>query len=63
MALFESYERRIDNINAVLNANGIASIDEAKAICEEKGIDPYAIVKGIFMKKKRHILSNLFKND
>ena len=47
MALFESYERRIDNINAVLNANGIASIDEAKAICEEKGIDPYAIVKGI----------------
>ena len=47
MALFESYERRIDNINAVLNANGIASIDEAKAICDEKGIDPYAIVKGI----------------
>ena len=47
MALFESYERRIDNINAVLKANGIASIDEAKAICDEKGIDPYAIVKGI----------------
>ena len=47
MALFESYERRIDNINAVLNANGIASIEEAKAICDEKGIDPYAIVKGI----------------
>lgn len=47
MALFESYERRIDNINAVLNANGIASIEEAKTICDEKGIDPYAIVKGI----------------
>ena len=47
MALFESYERRIDNINAVLNANGIASIEEAKAICDEKGIDPYAIVKSI----------------
>ncbi len=47
MALFESYERRIDNINAVLNANGIASIDEAKAICDEKGIDPYTIVKEI----------------
>ncbi len=47
MALFESYERRIDNINAVLNANGIASIEEAKAICDEKGIDPYSIVKGI----------------
>ncbi len=47
MALFESYERRIDTINKVLNANGIASIDEAKAICDKKGIDPYAIVKGI----------------
>ncbi len=47
MALFESYERRIDNINAVLNANGIASIDEAKAICDAKGIDPYTIVKEI----------------
>ncbi len=47
MALFESYERRIDTINKVLNANGIASIEEAKAVCDEKGIDPYAIVKGI----------------
>ncbi len=47
MALFESFERRIDTINKVLSANGIASIDEAKAICDEKGIDPYAIVKGI----------------
>ncbi len=47
MALFESYERRIDKINSVLNANGIASIDEAKAICDDKGIDPYTIVKNI----------------
>ncbi len=47
MALFESYERRIDTINKVLNANGIASIEEAKAICDEKGIDPYGIVKSI----------------
>ena len=47
MALFESYERRIDKINAVLNANGISSIEEAKAICDEKGIDPYKIVKDI----------------
>ena len=47
MALFERYERRIDKINSVLNANGIASIDEAKAICDEKGIDPYTIVKNI----------------
>ncbi len=47
MALFESYERRIDNINKVLNENGIASLEEAMDICKEKGINPYDIVKGI----------------
>ena len=47
MALFESYERRIDNINAVLKANGIADIEEARKICTDKGFDPYEIVKGI----------------
>ncbi|MBO5801300.1 MAG: GGGtGRT protein [Alistipes sp.] len=41
MALFESYERRIEKINAVLAQYGIKSIEEAKAICDEKGIDPY----------------------
>jgi len=41
MALFESYERRIDTINAVLKENGIASLEEAKSICDAKGIDPY----------------------
>ena len=41
MALFESYERRIDKINAVLAQYGINSIEEAKAICDQKGIDPY----------------------
>jgi len=43
MALFESYDRRIAQINAALNANGIKDIDEAKAICDAKGIDPYAM--------------------
>ena len=47
MALFESYERRIDKINGVLKENGISSIEEAKKICDEKGIDPYKIVKDI----------------
>ena len=47
MALFESYERRIDNINAVLKENGIADIEEAHKICKDKGFDPYEIVKGI----------------
>ena len=32
MALFESYERRIDQINAVLNSYGIASIEEAERL-------------------------------
>lgn len=45
MALFESYDRRIAKVNAVLNEHGIASLDEAKAICDAKGIDPYKIVK------------------
>ena len=31
MALFESYERRIDKINEVLNSYGIASLEEATA--------------------------------
>ncbi len=41
MALFESYERRIDKVNAVLAQYGINGLDEAKAICDEKAIDPY----------------------
>lgn len=45
MALFESYDRRIDKINAVLNKYGIKSIEEAKALCDAKGFDPYTICK------------------
>ena len=45
MALFESYDRRIDHINAVLNEYGINGIDDAKAICDAKGIDPYTMCK------------------
>ena len=40
MALFESYERRIDHINSVLHEYGIESIEEAKSICDAAGIDP-----------------------
>ncbi|MDY5930952.1 MAG: GGGtGRT protein [Candidatus Ornithospirochaeta sp.] len=47
MALFEGYERRIDKINKVLNSYGIDSIEDAKKICDEKGVDVYSIVKGI----------------
>ncbi|NLZ47233.1 MAG: GGGtGRT protein [Clostridiales bacterium] len=47
MPLFESYDRRINQINAALNKYGINSIEEAKAICDEAGIDVYNMVKGI----------------
>ena len=47
MALFESYERRINQINAELSKHGISSIEEAKEICDKAGVDAYGIVKGI----------------
>ena len=47
MALFESYDRRIAQINKVLNSYGISSVEEAKAICDSKGVDVYTIVKDI----------------
>ncbi len=47
MALFESYERRIDQIIPVLNKYGIESLEEAKKICDDKGIDVAGIVRGI----------------
>ena len=45
--LFESYDRRINQINKVLNDNGISSLEEARKICDDKGVDVYNIVKGI----------------
>ena len=47
MALFESYERRIDKINGFLAQYGISSVEECREICKAKGFDPYEIVKGI----------------
>ena len=47
MALFESYERRIDQIIPVLNKYAMSSIEDAKACCDAKGINVYDIVKGI----------------
>ena len=47
MALFESYERRIDKINQVLNSYGIASIEEAEKITKDAGLNVYDMVKGI----------------
>jgi hypothetical protein len=47
MPLFESYERRISKINQVLNSHGISSLEEARKICDNKGVDVYNIVKDI----------------
>ena len=47
MALFESYERRIKQIDAVLNSYGIASIEEAEKITKDAGLDVYTQVEAI----------------
>ena len=47
MALFESYERRIPQIEKVLAKYGIKSLEEAKQMTDAKGVDVYTIVKGI----------------
>ena len=45
MALFESYERRIDQITPVLEKYGMKTLEDAKAVCAELGIDAYTIAK------------------
>ena len=47
MPLFESYDRRINKINSVLNSHGISSLEEARKICDDRGVDVYKIVKDI----------------
>ena len=47
MSLFEGYERRIDTINEACKKYGIASIEDAKKICDEKGVEAGKIVKDL----------------
>jgi len=47
MALFESYERRIPQIERVLAQYDIASLEEARQLSEALGVDVYGVVKGI----------------
>jgi len=47
MALFEGYERRIEQINPVLAQYGLGSLEDARKLCEDKGVDIYNIVKAI----------------
>lgn len=47
MALFESYERRIAQIEALLKQYGIKSLEEARTLVESVGLDIPGIVRGI----------------
>ena len=47
MVTFEGYERRIDKLNSIMPQYGIASLEGAKQLCDDKGIDVRSIVLGI----------------
>ena len=47
MIRFEGYERRIDKIEACMKEYGIKSLEQAKQICTDKGVDVDAIVRGV----------------
>ena len=47
MVKFEGQDRRINKINAFLAENGFSSLEEAKFLCDQKGIDVDAIVRGV----------------
>ena len=47
MALFESYDRRIDQIIPVLEKYGMKSPEDAGEVCQSYGVDVATIVKGI----------------
>ena len=44
---FESMERRMPKIEKCLAEYGIASLEEARELCNSKGFDAYDIVKGV----------------
>ena len=47
MSLFESYDRRINQITPVLEKYGIKDLEDAKKICDDYGVDVAKIVKEI----------------
>ncbi len=47
MPLFESYDRRINQIIPVLEKYGMKSLDDALAVCKDRGIDVHNIVKTV----------------
>ncbi len=47
MPLFESFERRIDQIIPFLEKYQLNSLEDAKSLCSSKGIDIFKIVRGV----------------
>ena len=47
MALFEGYERRMPQLQPVLEKYGFKDFDELKAFNNAHGVDAYKIVEGI----------------
>ncbi len=47
MALFEGYERRIKQIEALINQYDMSTIEDCEKVCKEQGLDIYALVKEI----------------
>lgn len=47
MVKFQNMEKKMDQIRALLGRYGIASLEDAQAVCQKWGVDAAAIVKGI----------------
>ncbi len=47
MVTFEGYERREASIRDALQANGLASLEEALEICQTAGVDVHGVVAGV----------------
>lgn len=45
--MFEGKDRRIAKIEKCLSEYGLASLEEARELCNAKGFDPYDIAKGV----------------
>ncbi len=44
---FEGIKRRIDKINACVEKHGLASLEEARNLCESYGVDVFSIVRSV----------------
>ena len=53
MALFESYDRRIGQIQPVMDKYGIKDFDDARNICKEKGYTVESISATIMAEKPK----------